>query len=465
MIPTREQIGMLGNTGNQILAALGVGESGDTPAGVTIPEALEEIAFAIKTLQDVQVVTEKDVNFIDYDGTLIAGYTAGEFALLTELPGNPKHEGLTAQGWNWTLEDAKEYVAAHGKLYIGQCYVTSNGTTRLHIDVYHRLVKRLKLGLAVDGTVEIDWGDGSEKSTLTGTSTAMSAYLNTEVHEYPATGKYTIEIKVTEGSAVISSQQSTKTLLTAPDTATNSSNRIFCNMLYGMEIGSNMTVKSTHLCDRLRTVIIPPDPDCITGGAFNGRKEIKTIIIPSGFTEIAQGDFSYMTVLEYVSLPKSILTIGNDAFRGTGLQKFIMPPNVASLGLGVFQTCEELEEIYLPPSVTSISSYLLYMVSNMETITLPENLTSIGEGAFQYDSGLIEITIPSGVTTIGQSAFAGCISLREIHFLPDTPPTAGANAFQNLQTYCKIYVPAGSLSTYTSAENYPDSNTYTYIEE
>ena len=65
----------------------------------------------------------KDVNFYGYGGTLLYSYTAAEFANLSALPDNPTHDGLTAQGWNWTLSDAKAYVAAYGKLNIGQMYV------------------------------------------------------------------------------------------------------------------------------------------------------------------------------------------------------------------------------------------------------------------------------------------------------------------------------------------------------
>jgi len=60
-----------------------------------------------------------DVMFYDYDGSVVTGYSAADFANLTELPANPTHEGLTAQGWNWTLADAKTYVAKYGKLNIG----------------------------------------------------------------------------------------------------------------------------------------------------------------------------------------------------------------------------------------------------------------------------------------------------------------------------------------------------------
>lgn len=49
------------------------------------------------------------------------------------MPANPTHEGLTAQGWNWSLIDAKNYVNKYGKLNIGQMYITSDGKTRLYI--------------------------------------------------------------------------------------------------------------------------------------------------------------------------------------------------------------------------------------------------------------------------------------------------------------------------------------------
>lgn len=45
----------------------------------------------------------KPVRFMDYDGSIVASYTPEEFAELTEMPANPSHDGLTAQGWNWSI--------------------------------------------------------------------------------------------------------------------------------------------------------------------------------------------------------------------------------------------------------------------------------------------------------------------------------------------------------------------------
>ena len=71
-------------------------------------------------------VSPKSVNFYDYDGELVYAYTAEEFTQLSALPTNPTHDGLTAQGWNWSLSDAKAYVAKYGALNIGQTYITSD---------------------------------------------------------------------------------------------------------------------------------------------------------------------------------------------------------------------------------------------------------------------------------------------------------------------------------------------------
>ena len=78
---------------------------------------------------------------------------------------------------------------------------------------------------------------------------------------------------------------------------------------------------------------------------------------------------------------------------------------------------------------------------------------------------LQEIEIPAAVTSIGNSAFQYCYSMAELKFLGSTPPTiGGSSAFSGLPAACKIYVPSGSLSAYTSTANMPSSSTYTYIE-
>lgn len=66
-----------------------------------------------------QPSARKDVNFFDYDGTLLYSYSWGKAKNLTELPPLPVHDGLEVREWNYTLEDIKmqgeDYIIVDGQ--------------------------------------------------------------------------------------------------------------------------------------------------------------------------------------------------------------------------------------------------------------------------------------------------------------------------------------------------------------
>ena len=91
----------------------------------------------------------------------------------------------------------------------------------------------------------------------------------------------------------------------------------------------------------------------------------------------------------------------------------------------------------------------------LPSVVIPNNTTSIGNATCQNCYNLSTVIVPSNITSIGTEAFAGCYSLSELHFMPTTPPAvANTNAFNNIASDCKIYVPQGCLSAYQSATNY-----------
>lgn len=78
--------------------------------GKSLNLALTEIINCIgEEFNNRDVVVERnDVNFFDYDGTLLYSYTWEEAKNLTELPEAPSHEDMNFVEWNYTLEDIKE---------------------------------------------------------------------------------------------------------------------------------------------------------------------------------------------------------------------------------------------------------------------------------------------------------------------------------------------------------------------
>ena len=365
-------------------------------------------------------VVQKDVNFYDYDGSIVASYSAADFANLAQLPANPAHTGLISQGWNWTLVDAQTYVAAYGNLDVGQMYVTDDGKTRIYIRLEQgRLAPYC--GLAVNGTATIDWGDGSTASIVTGDST--STLINTQ-HIYSAPGDYVITIAINGSASLLgSSISSIGSQILWKNSQTTNENRCYQNSIQRVELGIGID---------------------IGGSAFSNCYSLTSITLPSGMTRISNDTFFNCRSLTSITLPSGVTSIGDSAFFD----------------------CYSLASITIPSGVTSISDHAFDNCSSLTSITLPSDVTSISNYAFYSCYSLTNITIPSGVTSIGGSAFSSCVGLSEIHFKPSTPPTvSSSNAFTSIPTDCIIYVPTGKLTAYTSASNYPSSNTYTYREE
>ena len=107
-------------------------------------------------------------------------------------------------------------------------------------------------------------------------------------------------------------------------------------------------------------------------------------------------------------------------------------------------------------------NYVNDYLSLLTNIDIPDGVESIGDSAFSYCVSLTSITIPNSVTTIESSVFMSCSSLTSITFEPTTPPTLSVGL--GIPTTCIIRVPQGTLSAYTSAENYPDPSEYIYEE-
>ena len=206
------------------------------------------------------------VRFFDYDGTLVYSYSAADFANLNAFPDNPSHSGLTAQGWNWPLANAKTYVATYGKLDIGQMYITSDGKTRIYITIVSgSLDYDLHLSLDYDTELDVDWGDNSAHTTWTSDD---EVYYKT--HTYPDKGEYVISVTVVSGAFDLNSprEQNTTTKV---------------------EIGSSVNsivYEAFKECKTLASITIPRSVTHIDEGAFNGCSALQSITIPNNVTSI-----------------------------------------------------------------------------------------------------------------------------------------------------------------------------------
>ena len=210
--------------------------------------------------------TKKDVNFYDYDGTILYSYTVAEAAALTELPALPSHEGLICQGWNWTLDGIKAMGRA---VNVGAMYITDDGKTRVYIRLEDGRTSPM-LGCCPNGTVTVDWGDGTTPDVLTGTSTSTVKW--TPRHEYAAPGDYVILLTV-DGSMGFygnnGSNQYSGILRYA--SGADGRNYAYQNAVQRIEIGDSVTSIGTsafYSCYSLASITIPNSVTRIGANAF-----------------------------------------------------------------------------------------------------------------------------------------------------------------------------------------------------
>ena len=393
-------------------------------------------------------VEEKQINFIDHDGTILHSYTKEEINAMSsesDLPANPSHTGLTAQGWNWTLAQIKAQLTAmpDDPVWVGQMYVTDDGKNRIYIHIVDKALCSMRLNFAVNGTVVVDWGDNTATETVTGTS--LTTRVQTEVHTYSGVGDYVITLNVTDGS--MSFYTTSSYGLISHQTATSGSNqRAFANMVLKIEIGSNTNLKNY---------------------AFLNCASLASITMPSGITSLGDSVFSGCCFIRSLTIPSSVTSIGSYTFSNCySLHTFAIPSGVVALGNSVFASCFCLGPLAIPSGINTFGESCFSNCYSLRSLHIPSNITSLSNSAFSGCLSLGSLTIPSSVTSIGSQTFYTCYGLQELHFQRSSPPTvSNANAFNNIPTYCIIYVPRGSLSAYTSYARFPSSSTYTYIEE
>ena len=293
-----------------------------------------------------------------------------------------------------------------------------DGKTRIYVHLEDGR-KSPMLGICPNGTVTVDWGDGTEPNILTGASLTMVKW--TPTHNYAAAGDYVISLTV-DGSAGLYSIDGTNeySCLLRYKVGSDSRNYVYQNAISKVEIGNGITRLNDY--------------------AFKNCSGLKSVTIPNTLSDIPLGCFSYCYSLSYVSLPNSITSISTEAFR----------------------ECYALSSVSLPNGITSISNSMFRGGYSLQTIEIPDTVTSIDDYAFHYCRCLSNIIIPHGVTSIGAHAFDSCYGMKYYDFtaLTAIPKLGATNVFNGMSSDCEIRVPAALAYNWKTATNWAKYSSY-----
>ena len=391
-------------------------------------------------------ICKKDVNFYDYDGTLVASYSMDEISSLSELPTPSSHIGLTFQGWNYSLSEIK---STERPLDVGAAYNTIDGKTRLYINIPRNGEKTyIRINQNIANGVTVDWGDGVRET--------ISESGNIEfVHTYDQSGDFTILLEANQECELGLGWSSNSSCIMGE---LSNQTRFRSNMLKKIEIGNNVTSIAScafYYCYSLTTISIPKGVTSIASRAFCYCYSLRSICIPKGVTSIASRAFCYCYSLTTISIPKGVTSIASYAFGYCySLRSICIPDDIVAISEYLFTNCYTLDNISLPTVISIIDDRAFYNCYSLSDISLPSDVITIGTYAFNTCYSLNRIYMSDSVATIGSYAFNYCYGLKEILFFGLTPPTITTTTFNGLPEDCIIYVPRGAASTYKAATNW-----------
>ena len=373
-------------------------------------------------------VEEKDVNFWDYDGTLLHSYTLAEAQAMTELPPLPTREGLICQGWNWTLANIQALSEDSIGADIGAVYITEDGKTHCYLEITDDNNRSVTMNFT--GTIDIDWGDGTTDGGVTSPAS----------HTYAETGLYVIKLysasfyNIGGGANVPFMSGFDMAKLVRIHLSGNAKLHSSGHALREQRALEAVTLADSEIykqglanCKRLRSIVLN-NTYAVGASGLSGCASLSVVSLKYN------GVFQYHGFRDCFSLRR--LAAGDAPFFGDGNH---------------FQNNISLQEA----QVKALKSYMFHACLSLRKVIMAEGSTSVGGHSLYNCISLSSLTIPSTVTTIEAQALMYCAGLCKLRFKSTTPPTvANANAFTGIPTDCIVEVPAASLEAYQNATNY-----------
>ena len=153
----------------------------------------------------------------------------------------------------------------------------------------------------------------------------------------------------------------------------------------------------------------------IPEGVFTSRG-IRSLVIPEGVTELADGAFTNCTALESIILPSTLTTIGKRAFSGcTALVSIQIPDSVTVMGESAFVNCSSLQSIRLSESLVRLERHTFSNCIALTEIHIPDSVLRLGSYLFSGCTGLERAYLSAQISAVEDYVFLDCKALTEVY--------------------------------------------------
>lgn len=206
-------------------------------------------------------------------------------------------------------------------------------------------------------------------------------------------------------------------------------------------------------CEKLKRIVLPLQTTKIEADAFRNCSSLHTIEVPTlvesietsaGCTALAeinvQAGNSHYSSKDGVLLSgdgKSILwfPMGKEG-------EYTLPSTVTTVGDYAFRNCR-IETFHFADGLTSIGKYAFYN-SSVKEVSLPSTVKQIPTGLFQKCANLTTVHLGKNTEMLGDYVFDGC-PITNLYISAPTPPYCSNNTFassgNNIFSTCRVHVP------------------------
>lgn len=206
-------------------------------------------------------------------------------------------------------------------------------------------------------------------------------------------------------------------------------------------------------CEKLKRIVLPLQTTKIEADAFRNCSSLHTIEVPTLVESIetsagctALAEINVQAGNSHYSSKDGVLLSGdgkNILWFPMGKEgEYTLPSTVTTVGDYAFRNCR-IETFHFADGLTSIGKYAFYN-SSVKEVSLPSTVKQIPTGLFQKCADLTTVHLGKNTELLGDYVFDGC-PITNLYISAPTPPYCSNNTFassgKNIFSTCRVHVP------------------------
>lgn len=206
-------------------------------------------------------------------------------------------------------------------------------------------------------------------------------------------------------------------------------------------------------CEKLKRIVLPLQTTKIEADAFRNCSSLHTIEVPTLVESIetsagctALTEINVQAGNSHYSSKDGVLLSGDGKdilwFPMGKEGEYTLPSTVTTVGDYAFRNCR-IETFHFADGLTSIGKYAFYN-SSVKEVSLPSTVKQIPTGLFQKCADLTTVHLGKNTEMLGDYVFNGC-PITNLYISAPTPPYCSNNTFassgNNIFSTCRVHVP------------------------